>query len=177
MPLAAQAEKDPLRDLLKSDSDGLCYRRDYDAAHLKRHPGQATQSVVLSFRKDATRIALRLKGRDHYIVASCDYSDQAGRDSGGKRLIKAFKGPGGYDCIVVISPESAQEGGFVLLDLAGSDGGTLTLHADDAVKARLKPDTKARVVDLKLGIEDREFRLARTDSAACRAMEGGLKGF
>jgi hypothetical protein len=174
---AVQAQaKDPLRDQLKSDQDGLCYRRDYDAAHRKRVPGQATQSVLLSFRKDATRIMLRMRGRDHYIVAACDWSDKAAYDTSGQLMIKAFKGPGGYDCIVMVSPESAEEGGYVLLDLAGGDGGSLTLHADSPVKARARLDMKARVVDLKLGAEDREFRLARTNRAACSAMEKVLKG-
>ena len=174
---AAQAQtRDPLRDLLKSDRDSLCYRGDYDAAHLKRNPGQATRNVLLSFRKDATRVMLRQKGRDHYIVAACDYAERAGRDASGNRLIKAFKGPGGYECIVVISPESAEEGGYVLLDPAGGDGGALTLHAGSPVKARTRLDMNARVTSLKLGNEDREFRLARTDAAACRAMDRVLKG-
>jgi hypothetical protein len=176
-PLAAQAEKDPLRDLLKSERDGLCYRRDYDAAHLRRHPRQATQSVVLSFRKDATRITFRQHGRDHYVVAGCDYHERAGYDSSGNLVVKGYKGPGGYNCIVIISVESAREGGGAVLDLAGGDGSTLTLLADSPMKARLKPDMKGRVIDLKLGAADREFRLARADAAACRAMDRGLKGF
>ena len=137
---AVQAQaKDPLRDQLKSDQDGLCYRRDYDAAHLRRVPGQATQTVLLSFRKDATRIMLRQRGRDHYIVAACDWSDKAAYDTSGRLMIKAFKGPGGYDCIVMISPESAEEGGYVLLDLAGGDGSSLTLHADFAREGADQP--------------------------------------
>lgn len=174
---AAQAQtRDPLRDLLKSDSDSLCYRRDYDAAHLRRSPGQATRSVLLSFRKDATRITLRQRGGDHYIVAACDHAEHAGRDTSGNRLIKAFKGPGGYDCIVVVSPESAEEGGYVLLDLVGGDGSTLTLHANSPVKARTRLTMNAPVVSLALGRADREFRLARTDAAACKAMDSVLKG-
>lgn len=177
LALTAQAEaKDLLRDRLKSDHDGLCYRRDYDAAHRKRHPGQATQTVLLSFRKDATRIMLRQRGRDLYIVVSCDWSAKAGYDTSGNLMIKAFKGPGGYDCIVMVSPESAEEGGYVLLDLAGGDGSTLTLHADSPVKARARLDMNARAIDLKLGAQDREFRLARTDQAACSAMDKVLKG-
>ena len=174
---AVQAQaKDPLRDQLKSDQDGLCYRRDYDAAHLRRVPGQATQTVLLSFRKDATRIMLRQRGRDHYIVAACDWSDKAAYDTSGRLMIKAFKGPGGYDCIVMISPESAEEGGYVLLDLAGGDGSSLTLHADSPVKARTSLNMKARVTDLALSAQDRAFRLARTERAACSAMDKVLKG-
>jgi hypothetical protein len=173
---SAEAEKDLLGDQLKSGRDGLCYRRDYDAAHIRRHPGQLTQSVVLSFRNDAVRIMLRQKGREHYIIAACDWRDKAGYDSSGQLLIKAFKGPGGYDCIIVISPESAEEGGFVLLDPAGGDGTTLTLHAGDSPMVRGRLDMKARATELKLGTQDREFRLTRTDGEACRAMDRALKG-
>src|SRR6185436_9385785 len=122
---------------------------------------QATQSVVLSFRRDALRVAFRQKGRDYYIIGSCSYSDRAGLNTSGKPLIKAFKGPGGYDCIGMIEPESAEEGGFVLLDLAGGDDCTLTLHADDSAKARRKLSMKDPVIDLKFGTDDREFRLTR----------------
>jgi hypothetical protein len=172
----AQSAENPLVRLLKSDTDSLCFRRDYDAAHLKRHPGQATQTALLSFRNDAVRIMLRQSGKDSYIVASCSFSARAGYDTSGKPMIKAFKGPGGYDCIVMVSPESAQEGGYVLLDPAGGDGGTLTLYADSPVSARRKLDMNARVFDLKLGTQDREFRLTRADNAACEAMNAVLKG-
>jgi hypothetical protein len=36
------------------------------------------------------------------IVGACDHSDRAGYDSSGNLIIKAFKGPGGYNCILLI---------------------------------------------------------------------------
>ena len=58
----------------------------------------------------------------------------------------------------------------------GGDGSTLTLHANSPVKARTRLTMNAPVVSLALGRADREFRLARTDAAACKAMDSVLKG-
>ena len=59
----AEPAADPLGPLLKSKTDSLCYRREYDAAHLANHPGQLTERIVLSFRQDAVRVELRQKNR------------------------------------------------------------------------------------------------------------------
>jgi hypothetical protein len=165
---------DPLSRLLTSDSDSLCFRRDYGGAHLKRHPAQATQAVLVSFRNDAVRIMLRQKGRDRYLVAGCTYRKGAGHDTSGALMIKSFKKPVGYDCIVIVAPASAEEGGYVLLDPA-ADGSSLVLHAQSPITARAGLDGKASAYNLKLGRDDREFFLARTDPAACRTMEQGLE--
>ena len=176
-PAHAEVAEGPLEKLLKSAKGSLCYRRDYDAAHLERHPGQATQSVLLSYGKDlTTRIMLRQRSRNYYIVASCDFSERAAYDSSGNLVLKAFKGPAGYGCIVITALDSAQEGGSAMLDPAGGDGSTLTLHADSPVKARTKLDMNTRAIGLKLGSEDRQFHLTRTDQAACKAMDAKLKG-
>jgi hypothetical protein len=49
----------------------------------------------------------------------------------------------------------------MLLDLAGSDGNALTLHADESAKERRRLSMKAQAVTLELGSDDREFRLTR----------------
>ena len=79
---AAQAEQPnnpygPLDSLLKSKTDSLCFRRDYGAPHLKRHPGQMTEMIMLSFRDDGVRIELKQKDRKapRYIAASCNWSE------------------------------------------------------------------------------------------------------
>lgn len=62
---SVQAEaRVPLRDQPRLDGDSLCYRRDYDAAHLKRHPGPARQRALLLLKKDATGIA---NGRRRHV--------------------------------------------------------------------------------------------------------------
>jgi hypothetical protein len=170
----AQSAQGPLEQLLKSETDSLCFRRDYDAAHLKRVPGQLTQSVMLSFKADQILIMLRQQGREHYITASCDYRQGAGYDTSGNLMIKSFKGKAGYDCIVTVTPQSAEEGGYVLVDPA-RDGSTLMLYAQSPITSRAGLTGKASAFNTKLGAQDRAFRLTRTDGAACRAMEAALK--
>ncbi|KQW21353.1 hypothetical protein ASC80_14795 [Afipia sp. Root123D2] len=174
----AQAEPaaDPLGRLLTSKSDSLCYRRDYDAAHLASHPGQLTERIVLSFRQDAVRIELRQKSRKpRYIVASCAWAEHAGRDVQGKRLIAAFRNDSGFDCIVMVSPSSAEEGGYALLDPA-PDGRMLKLFIDEAATVRDSLDKNAPTFMLNLGREDRVFQLTRTSGGVCKPMEDALEG-
>lgn len=172
----AEPAADPLGPLLKSKTDSLCYRRDYDAAHLASHPGQLTERIVLSFRQDAVRVELRQKNRKpRYIVASCAWAEHAGRDVQGKRLIAAFKNDSGFDCIVMVSPSSAEEGGYAVIDPA-PDGRMLKLFIDDAATVRDSLDKGARPFMLNLGREDRVFQLTRTSGAVCKPMEDALEG-
>jgi hypothetical protein len=171
-PAHAEPARDPLARLMKSGGDSLCFRRDYDAAHLKRHPGQATQTVLFSYRNEEVRIMLRQNGEENYIDAGCEYRKGAGYDTSGNLMIKSFKKPAGYDCIVIVTPPSAEEGGYVLFDPA-ADGRSLMLYLQSPITARAGLSGKATAYNFKLGREDREFRLARTDAAACKAMEQG----
>ena len=172
----AEPAADPLSGLLKSKTDSLCYRRDYDAAHLMSHPGQATERILLSFKQDAVRIELRQTSRKpRYIVASCGWAERAGRDGQGKRLIEAFRKDSGFDCIVMVSPSSAEEGGYALIDPM-PDGRMLKLFVDDAVTVRDSLDKNARTFMLNLGREDRVFQLTRTSGAVCKPMEDALEG-
>lgn len=172
----AEPAADPLGPLLKSKTDSLCYRRDYDAAHLASHPGQVTERILLSFKQDAVRIELRLKDRKpRYIVASCAWAEHAGRDVQNKRLIPAFKNDSGFDCIVMVSPSSAEEGGYAVIDPT-PDGRMLKLFIDDAATVRDSLDKNARTAMLNLGREDRVFQLTRTSGAVCKPMEDALEG-
>ena len=172
---AAQAEQPdgPLANLLKSKTDGVCFRRDYDAAHLERHPGQRTETIMLSFRRDGVRIELKQKDRKapRYITAACDWSEN--REVKG-HPIQAFTKKAGYDCLVVISPESAQEGGVVVIDPA-RDGQSLMLFMEDSVVVQDGLAKDDRALSFKLGREDRTFRLTRTDTAQCKAMDDALE--
>jgi hypothetical protein len=166
-----------LDDLLKSKTDSLCFRLDYDAAHLKRHPGQMTEAITLSFRQDAVRIELKQKDRKapRYIVASCGWAETAGRGPGNSRLVPTFTKDAGYDCIVIVSPSSAQEGGYALIDPA-ADGQSLMLYLDDPVTVQDGLEKDARALSFKLGREDRQFQLTRADAATCKPMEDALEG-
>jgi len=173
---AASADDGPL-DRLIAEGGSVCFSRQYDAAHLKRHPGQATRSAMLSFKADAVRIMLSQKGRAEplYIVAGCEWNPRANLDTGGNRMLRSFTKTAGYDCIVIVAPSSAEEGGYAILDPA-PDGKSLMLHIDTPVSVRpgLGPD--ARPFPLTLGRLDRVFRLDRADKSLCKELEDRLEG-
>jgi hypothetical protein len=174
---SAERAMSPLSGLVSSKSDSLCFGRTYSDAHLARHPGQLTQAVMLSFRQDAIRIMLRQKQsrQPMYVVSSCEWSERAGVDTEGKRMIAAFRGSAGFDCIVMVTRMSAEEGGYVLIDPA-LDAKSLVLHIDSPVNAKRGLDKDGSLSDLKLGNEDREFKLMRTKPAECKPMEDTLEG-
>jgi hypothetical protein len=169
----AEQSNGPLDSLLKSKADSLCFRRDYDAGHLRHHPGQMTEAITLSFRRDGVRIELKERDRksQRYITAVCDWSEK--REVQGQP-IQAFRKKEGYDCIVIVSPSSAEEGGYAIIDPA-RDGQSLTLYIDDRVAVQDGLAKDDRVLSFKLGREDRQFRLTRADAALCKPMEDGLE--
>jgi hypothetical protein len=181
---AARAAGEPLRQIVApKDGAGACYRRVYDPAHLKRNPRQQTTEALLSFRyqgNDGAHIeSIMLKRRAPQpplvFAGGCEWNPtSANIDTSGNRMIKAFTGRAGYDCIVVSSPGSAEEGGYFLIDLP-ADGKSAMLYLDNQIapwRAGRKGD---HAVHVDLGRDDRVFRLERTDAAACRALEEATK--
>ena len=162
--------------------NSACFVRDYDAAHLRRHPHQVTQSVMVSLKYDASesapvsRIMLRQRGRADplHVVGSCNFEMRANRDVQGNRLIRAFQREAAHDCLAMTAPASAEEGGYFLVDLA-ADGRTLMLYLEDHVSAWRGPQT-GEAQPVRLGREDRVFRLNRISASACAAMERALEG-
>src|SRR4051794_6609532 len=74
----AESTGDPLsRAVPRREGASACFARSYDGAHLKAHPRQMTQSVMLSLRYEqryhTVRIALLQKGRTAplYVVGGC----------------------------------------------------------------------------------------------------------
>ena len=169
----AEPSNGPLDSLLRSKADGVCFRRDYDAAHLKRHPGQMTEAIMLSFRRDGVRIELKQKDRKapRYITAVCDWSEN--REVRG-HPIPVFTKKAGYDCLVVVSPESAQEGGVVVIDPARG-GQSLVLYIEDSVVIQDGLGKDDRALLFKFGHEDRQFQLSRTDAKRCKSMDDALE--
>ena len=172
---------DPLAKLIGSKAgNSICFSRSYDAAHLRRIPSQATTAVLLSLRYDvddvpAVRIALSQKGRPvRYVVGDCHWGQEVNRDTAGNRLIKAFARDAGYQCMAIMQRNSAEEGGDFPLDLQ-PDGTSLTLYLDESIGAFASTDTRRRATRIKLGREDRIFRLNRADAGRCREMERGLQ--
>jgi hypothetical protein len=173
---------DPLAKLIGAKAgNSACFSRTYDAAHLKRHPAQATTSVLLSLKYDVeeeptVRIALAPKGKPvRYVVGQCHWSEEVNRDVAGKRLIKAFTKDAGFQCMAIMARDSAEEGGDFPLDLQ-PDGASLLLYFDDTVGAFSGTDTRRRATRIKLGTDDRIFRLNRADGGRCLSMERDLVG-
>src|SRR5438105_4063936 len=90
---AALAADNPLaRAVPMVDGASACFARSYDAAHLRQHPPQKTQAVLVSlrFEEDAgnhiIRVMLREKNRTAplYIVGVCGWSDKANLGVDGK---------------------------------------------------------------------------------------------
>ncbi|MDO8875610.1 MAG: hypothetical protein Q8M24_06690 [Pseudolabrys sp.] len=180
-PVAIAAD-DPLpRIVAPKDGASICYQRLYDAAHLRRNPRQQTTAALLSFKYEGAdgghieRIILTRRDRQPvlYIAGSCVWSETANIDTSGRRMIRSFVKNAGYGCIALTGPGSAEEGGVLMIDLA-ADGKALTLHLDSPIYAMRGEDKRGVGEYVKLGLEDRVFRLTRTDAAACRALEENL---
>jgi hypothetical protein len=108
------------------------------------------------------------------VSAGCDWSETANRDTSGNVLLSTFPREDGFVCIVTADPMSAEELGTVMFDLP-ADGRKLTIHADDAIGLWSATNPKPGQPMLKLGAEDRVFRLDPADPAACRDLDRDLK--
>ena len=176
------AADDPLtRIVTPRDGASACYRRIYDNAHLKRNPRQQSTEALLSFRYQGNagihleRIMLKRRGSQPllYLAGGCDWSTTANRDGGGNKLMENYPKDVGYACIALTAPGSAEEGGFFLIDLS-ADGKTATLYLDSPIASMNGEDKKGFNGRIDPGPEDRVFRLQRTSSAACAAIEKAL---
>ncbi len=181
--LGGSAGATPLSRVIEPKTgNSACFVRDYDAAHLRRHPQQAIQSIMVSMKFDAsesspvTRIMLRQRGRAEplHIVGSCNFEVRANRDTQGNRLIRSFQRESAHDCLAITAPSSAEEGGYFLIDLA-ADGRTLTLYLEDQVRA-WRGAQAGDAQPQRFGREDRIFRLNRTAASACTSLERGFEG-
>jgi hypothetical protein len=178
---AAESNDNPLsRAVPHREGASACFARSYDGAHLKAHPRQMTQSVLLSLRYEqgyhTVRIALLQKGRSAplYVVGGCGWSDKANLGVDDKPLVTAFKATSGLDCHAYAGLNSDEEGGDFPIDLA-QDGKSLTLYLVDQTSAWSGPNQKKKTIGMRLGSEDLIFRLDRTDATTCRSMETALK--
>jgi hypothetical protein len=177
---AAEREDNPLTRIVpREDGRSACFARTYDAAHLNKHRGQATQSITLSLRFEpelnhVVRIMLRQKSRTLSIVGGCGWSDKANLGVDGKPLMQAFTKTSGLDCHVSTGLDSDEESGDFPIDLP-ADGKTLTAYLFDRIAAWTSTDQRKKTIALRLGREDLIFRLDRTDDSACRALERALR--
>jgi hypothetical protein len=156
----------------------FCFSRVYDAAHLRRHPGQRTASILVSLEYDKAtggawlRAQLRQNGRPEpaNVVAGCEWSATAGRNTSGDWLAPTYRKEAGFACIAIYNASSAEEAGAVVFDIA-DDASTITVHFQDEIGLwHSNPDHM-----LKLHREDRVFRLDRAEPGRCQALDDAVR--
>ena len=183
-PAFAQSTDNPLtRAIPRVDGSSACFSRAYDPAHLKRHPRQMTQVVLLSLRFEESagnhiiRIMLREKNRPAplFIVGVCGWSEKANLGVDDKPLITAFTATSGLDCAAYSGLDSDEEGGDFPIDFA-ADGKSLTLYLFDQISAWLGPNQKKKTIGAGLGKDDLIFHLERIDEGPCRTLERNWRG-
>jgi hypothetical protein len=171
---------DPLGELLSSTGGGVCFVRNYDAAHLARNPKQDTRKVLLSLVKDSKfggatlRMTLEGKTRTSVIVGECGWKARANLDVQDKPLLDTFKGGPGLDCHAYTSIDgmSAEEGGDFVIDMR--DSRTMVMHLPDSIAAWLAIARRDRAKWAEFGKSDRVFKLERTDRISCKQMDASI---
>jgi hypothetical protein len=175
---------DPLSNLVpERPGASACFQRVYDAGHLKQHPRQATRAVLLSFQRAANdrgniigRISLQLRDRAEVaLVGSGCYWRASGVNRGEhtRRLVPSFPKDSGVQCQALpFWSVSGEDASLFPVDLDAA-GRSLTLYLREAVSLWTGAFTPEPPV-LRLGGDDRVFRLERADAAACAALERAI---
>jgi hypothetical protein len=65
----ASARADMIRSLFGPDSASGCFTRTYDAAHLKRHPGQKVRQIIFDYQPETSAEARKTTGPRTFGVA------------------------------------------------------------------------------------------------------------
>jgi hypothetical protein len=169
--------------LLLDPKVSICFQRVYDDVHLRRHPRQKVEAVLLSLRrraKDAddvfARFSFAAKGRGTSLIAGalCAWTD-TGVNRGNYTdapLAPNFPKDSGIGCAwsaegLPMGDEAAQ----FPIDLDPS-GRSLTLYLREGVSAWVGEADKRDV--LALGGDDRIFRLDRVEPAACANLDRAI---
>jgi len=189
-PLQARAAT-PLDDLIEpAAGKSACFIRVYGADHLRRNPRQKTRSMTVWLKYQPAgpgvpgvalglglEISLRGDRLPFFAQGGCEWDPHANRDTGGKRLLPTFKKEAGANCLMSAQPDvfesvSAEEGGFLVLD-RGRDNDTVMVYLDESL-IMVKRANRAKHLDVWFGVDDRVFRLHRTDSKDCAAVENAV---
>ena len=110
--------------LFPGDARSACFVHRFDTWHLKRHPSQTVQSVVLSLEMPDlsgmlnVRVQFRKQGRAGLLSAGgmCTWSEKANSDVEGRPLFEAYRKKEGLSCSAATDTDgsSAVEGGDFL---------------------------------------------------------------
>ena len=174
---------DPLDLVPMRPGASACFQRVYDATHLKQHPRQAIRSVLLSLRREdkhPDNVVLRARFEDKSrsdavsIGGWCDWRQSgANRGEHTRRLVPNFPKEAGVQCQVLPWWDvSGEDAALFPIDLDPA-GRSLTLYMREAVSLWTGSFTAEPPV-LRLGSDDRVFRLDRVDAAACAALESAI---
>lgn len=168
-----------------------CFRRVYDAAHLKKIPKQSVTEVAVWLRYEpplagGTGITLGLglavlrRGEAAALFSDggCEWNAKANRDTSGQRLIKSFPKDAGVVCLQSARPDvfrevSAEEGGELLFD-RGKDRDTLMLYLDERL-TMVRRANRAEQLNIRFGPDDRVFMLRRTAGKDCELVREAVK--
>jgi hypothetical protein len=178
--VATAASANPFSDLTRSGD--ACFRRDYDAAHLKKHPRQRITSMTVwvtagdAMRNGNTGIALTRRGEREplFVSGDCAWDDFKSPPD----WMTTFRKTAGAGCVTSAVPDvfpnvsSAEEGGAVILD-PSRDGTSIVVHLDEGQVA-VKRANRARTIALTLGADDRVFLLRRTGAKVCDFLKEAL---
>lgn len=115
------------------------------------------------------RFQLRGESRPVDVAAGCEWSETGNLDTGGNPVFSTYRKKEGFVCIALFTSASAEEAGPVLFDIPAS-GKTTALHFDDQIGiwADTNPDKKRK--HLRLGRDDRVFRLDRVADTNCASL-------
>lgn len=180
--LTSTALPDPLGDLTPNGGEA-CFRRVYDEAHLRRLPRQQVTAMTVWLNgkidnRHGGNMGLAITRRSErdplFLSGDCSWSD-FGKPP---EWMPSFKKRAGAGCVTLAVPDvfanvsSAEEGGAVLLDPA-PDGQSMMVHLDDA-QVMVKRAKRGTAISVKLGADDRVFRLSRTDLSACDGVKDAV---
>lgn len=180
----AQAQDNPRDKLMpRKDGQSACFRRDYDAAHLKANPRQATQTILISLKYEGgnvegviLRVMMKRKesATPYYMIGGCDWGEHKYPAPETTRILGNARHSHGLDCIMLESRESARESGFVAVDFS-PDMQTAVAMSSREVAVWHGFGDSATEPYFKLGRDDIVFKLAPTDVTACAEMERGIR--
>lgn len=137
----------PMAKLFPGSQDQLCFARQYDAAHLKKVPGQRVTQMLASVVKTKPpgegvwlRARFHVRGEDKPldVAAGCEWSENANFDTAGKPLFPTYRKKDGFACIALFSSESAEEAGAILFDIT-PDGKTTMCTSTTGLASGPKP--------------------------------------
>lgn len=168
-------------DGLTRSTDEVCFRRIYDAAHLRKNPQQRTTAMTVWIRKPgkgSANVGLGVMRRGQadplFLSAACEWQSFA---PSGADWMKSYRKPAGAGCITLAVPDvfpdsSAEEGGAVVIDPA-ADGRTLTVNVDET-QSLVRRAARGDKVMTAFGRSDRVFMLRRTGIGGCEAVRDAL---